>query len=244
MIAQIRAELLKIRSTRTTLGLMLGTIALVVALTLLTGLLQGARPLAEAENQRQLLGLGTVAGLFAAIAGILVVTSEYRFGTIRPTFLVTPSWRRILGAKLAASVISGIVFGIVGMALSYAIGYICLSQRGVPHALGSGDIALLLAGSVLGAGLFAGIGLGLGTLVRNQIASVIALLAWSFVLETLLFALLPAVGRFGPGEGQSALIGSSADHLLSPLPGGLVLLAWMLGLTAAGLLWTSRRDVA
>jgi ABC-2 type transport system permease protein len=244
VIAQIRAELLKIRSTRTTLGLMLGTIALVVALTLLTGLLEGAPRLAETENQRQLLGLGNIAGLFAAIAGILVVTSEYRFGTIRPTFLVTPSWPRILGAKLVASIVSGIVFGVVGMAFSYAIGYLCLAQRGVPHTLSGGDIALLLAGSVISTGLFAGIGVGLGTLVRNQIWSVIALLAWSFVLETLVFALVPSVGRFGPGEGQSALIGSSADHLLSPLLGGFVLLAWMLGLTAAGLAWTSRRDVA
>ena len=39
MIAQIRAELLKIRSTRTTIGLLLGMIALILLFTLLTGLL-------------------------------------------------------------------------------------------------------------------------------------------------------------------------------------------------------------
>ena len=39
MIAQIRAELLKIRSTRTTIGLILGMIALILLFTLLTGLL-------------------------------------------------------------------------------------------------------------------------------------------------------------------------------------------------------------
>jgi hypothetical protein len=39
MIAQIRAELLKIRSTRTTFGLILGMVSLILLFTLLTGLL-------------------------------------------------------------------------------------------------------------------------------------------------------------------------------------------------------------
>ena len=39
MIAQIKAELLKIRSTRTTIGLLLGMVALILLFTLLTGLL-------------------------------------------------------------------------------------------------------------------------------------------------------------------------------------------------------------
>ena len=39
MIAQTKAELLKIRSTRTTIGLLLGMLALILLFTLLTGLL-------------------------------------------------------------------------------------------------------------------------------------------------------------------------------------------------------------
>ena len=39
MIAQVKAELLKVRSTRTTLGLVLGMIALILLFALLTGLL-------------------------------------------------------------------------------------------------------------------------------------------------------------------------------------------------------------
>ena len=39
MIAQINAELLKIRSTRTTIGLVLGMVALIVLFALLGGLL-------------------------------------------------------------------------------------------------------------------------------------------------------------------------------------------------------------
>ncbi len=151
MIAQIRAEILKIRSTRTTIGLVLGMLVLVVAITLLSGLLQHASDLENnTENQRQLLGIGGIAGVFSALAGLLLLTSEYRFGTIRPTFLVAPSWSRILVAKIVASIVVGVVFGIVGMGLSYGIGYICLSQRDIPFALDHGDVAWLLLGTIAG----------------------------------------------------------------------------------------------
>ncbi len=52
MIAQTRAELLKIRSTRTTVGLILGMIALILLFTLLTGLLSHPSGLASKEDQR------------------------------------------------------------------------------------------------------------------------------------------------------------------------------------------------
>ena len=81
MIAQIRAELLKIRSTRTTVGLILGMVALILLFTLLTGLLTHPSGLGSKEDQRQLLSLGSLAGVFSALAGVLLVTSEYRYGT-------------------------------------------------------------------------------------------------------------------------------------------------------------------
>jgi hypothetical protein len=82
VIAQTRAELLKIRSTRTTLGLLLALVGLALLFALLTGLLGKSGDLVGKENQRLLLGNGTLAGVFAALAGIMLVTSEYRFGTI------------------------------------------------------------------------------------------------------------------------------------------------------------------
>jgi hypothetical protein len=76
MTAQIRAELLKIRSTRTALGLILGMIALILLFTLLTGLLTHPSGLASREDQRELLSVDSFAGVFAALAGVLLVTSE------------------------------------------------------------------------------------------------------------------------------------------------------------------------
>jgi ABC-type transport system involved in multi-copper enzyme maturation permease subunit len=242
VIAQIRAEILKIRSTRTTLGLVAGLLVIAIAFTLLSGLLQHERDLQSAEDQRQLLGIGSIAGLFAALAGILVVTSEFRFGTIRPSFLVAPSWSRIIGAKLFASAIVGVVFGAVAVVISYGLGYLCLSTRGIPFALDGSDELLLIFGSIAGVAIWGAIGVAVGTIIRNQVGAIIGILAWGFVVENLLFGLLPGFGRFVPGEAANALQGSTADHLLSPAVGALVLLAWLAVLAAIGLAWTSRRD--
>jgi ABC-2 type transport system permease protein len=243
MIAQTKAELLKIRSTRTMLGLVAGMIALVLLFVLLTGLLSSADLLAGKDTQGNLLGFGGVAGLFAALAGLLVVTSEYRHGTIRPTFLFTPRWSRVLGGKLSASMLTGLAFGLVGELLGFGVGCAILAGRGVPYALNGGQTALLLAGTIAGVVLWGGLGVGLGAIVRNQIAGVIALLAWGFVVENLVFAFAPSVGRFGPEQASSALSGLTTSHLLTPAAGGLVLIAWVVALVAVGAALTVRRDV-
>jgi ABC-2 type transport system permease protein len=245
VINQIRAEIIKIRSTRTTLGLVIGMLVLVIAITLLTGLLESASDLATSrENQLNLLNTGSIAGVFAALAGILIVTSETRFGTIRPTFLATPSWTRILGAKVIGTFIAGVVMGVLGMLFSYVIGYICLSQRGIPRLLDSGDNTWLLVGAIVGSGIWGAIGVGVGTVIRNQIGAVIAFLAFAFVLENILFGLVPSVGRYVPSQAQSAFEGSHADHMLTPAVGGLVLLAWAVVLVVVGYAMTRNRDVA
>ena len=244
MIAQIRAELLKIRSTRTTLGLLLGMVALILLFVLLTGLLTSVVSLSTAENQRQLIGIGSLAGVFAALAGVLLVTSEYRYGTIRPTFLFTPYRGRVLAAKVIAATLAGIAFGVVGEALGWGIGYAILSGRGVTFALSTGDALQLTLGSLAGIALWGAMGAGLGTILRNQVGGVITLLAWGFVVSPLLFGLAPSVGHFMPSYAQDSLIGLTSKHLLTAVAGGSVLAGWAALLAAGGLAVTARRDVA
>src|SRR6202044_306484 len=129
MIAQIKAELLKIRSTRTTIGLILGMIALVLLFTLLTGLLSHSSGLASREDQRELLSVGSLASVFSALAGVLLVTSEYRYGTIRPTILFNPVRSHVLAAKVLAGALAGVVFGVLGEAIGWAIGTAVLDAR-------------------------------------------------------------------------------------------------------------------
>jgi hypothetical protein len=244
VIAQTKAELLKLRSTRTTVGLVLGMLALIVLFGLLAGLLTHADSLTTPENQRGILGVGSLAGVFSALVGVLLVTGEYRFGTIRPTFLFTPRRSQVIGAKLVASVLAGVAFGVVGEGLGFAIGYVCLNARGIPLALHGGAIALVLLGTVEGVALWGAIGVGVAAIVRNQIGTIVGLLAWGFIVENLLFAFVPSVGRLTPGEAENALAGLTTNHLLSAAAGGAVLVAWAALLALAGLALTARRDVS
>jgi ABC-type transport system involved in multi-copper enzyme maturation permease subunit len=243
MIAQIRSELLKIRSTRTTIGLMLGMIVLILLFTLLTGLLTHASGLASKEDQRQLLSVGSSAGVFAALAGVLLVSSEYRFGTIRPTILFNPVRSHVLTAKVIAGVLAGLAFGVIGEAIGWTIGYAILDGRGITTVLSSNDVLLLALGGLASVAVWGAIGAGLGAIIHNQVGAVITLLAWGFVVDSLLFGLAPSVGRFMPTRAADAMIGLKVHHLLSPGAGAVILIAWAAALAAVGIALTARRDI-
>jgi ABC-2 type transport system permease protein len=243
VIAQIRAELLKIRSTRTTLWLIFAMIALILAFTLLTGLLSHPSGLASKQDQRQLLSVDSLAGVFSALAGVLLVTSEYRFGTIRPTILFNPARSHVLAAKVVAGALAGIAFGVLGEAVGSAVGYTILDVRGITVVLGSGEILLLTLGGLAGVVLWGAIGACLGAIIHNQVGGVIALLAWGLVVDNLLFGLAPSVGRLMPTRASGALAGVRADHLVSPDSGAIILIAWAGALGVLGIARTVRQDI-
>jgi ABC-type transport system involved in multi-copper enzyme maturation permease subunit len=74
------------------------------------------------ENQRELIGNGTFAAVFAALIGVMAMTSEFRHGTICATFVFTPARTRVVAAKVVASVLVGIGFGALGSALGLGAG--------------------------------------------------------------------------------------------------------------------------
>lgn len=243
MIAQTRAELLKLRSTRTTLGLVLGMATLIIFISLLTGLLTKTPHLTSHADQRNLFDLGSITGLFSALAGTLLITSEYRYGTIHPTFLFTPRRARVIASKLLAGAGAGFGFALCGTGLAFALGYACLAARNIPVTLTGHDVTLLILGAAVAVTLWGMIGVAVGTLVRNQLGSIIGLLAWIFVAESLLFAFAPSVGRYSPSEAEDALLGVKAAHLLTPLAGAGVLLAWTAALAICAIAIVGRRDV-
>jgi ABC-2 type transport system permease protein len=171
------------------------------------------------------------------------VTSEYRFGTIRPTFLFTPRRSRVIAAKLAAGLLAGISFGVVGEGLGFAIGYATLDGRGIDYALNADQTTLLILGTLAGVALWGALGVGIGTIVRNQVGAIIGVLAWGFVVENLLFAFVPSLGRFAPAHASDALIGLTTKHLLPAAAGGLILIAWTTVLALAGTILAAHRDV-
>jgi ABC-2 type transport system permease protein len=247
--ALLRAELFKQRSTRTALGLFGAMAGLVLFAVLLHGLGVGDERAASASDQLTIvLGPGErIGALFAALLGAMSITSEFRHGTIRPTFLVTP-WRgRVVAAKVSASVLIGAVFGVVAGAAAAAAGTAAFWARGIDVQLGGGDYVLLVAGTAAAASLWAAIGVGVGAVVRNQVPALIGLCAWLLFVEGLLvgdIADIADVGRFAPGAAAAAISGQDPDRLLAPAVGLVLLVIYAAAAAVAGSLVTSRRDVA
>jgi ABC-2 type transport system permease protein len=243
MTDQLLSELRKMRSTRTNLGLLGGMVALILLTVLLGGLLSKPADLAQHDNQHGLLSAGTAAALFAALIGVMAITSEFRHGTIRPTFVFTPRRSRVLAAKVIASLLMGVLFGLAAIALSFGIGYTVLAARDIPLELGTNHIVGLFVGTPLITAAWAAIGVGLGALVRNQVFAVIGLIVWAMVIDNLLVNLVPRIGGYTPGGSSAALVADPADYVLSAPAGALVLVAYVIALVAAGALLVARRDV-
>jgi len=103
---------------------------------------------------------------------------------------------------------------------------------------------LIVGGTVAASALWALLGVGVGALLRHQIGAIVALVAWSSVVEGVLFAFVPSVGRYLPGQAANGLTGAAAKELLSPGPGAAVLAAWAIALAIAAAIRTDRSDVA
>jgi ABC-2 type transport system permease protein len=243
MSAQLRSELLKLRTTRTVALLLAAAAALAVFGACVEGLSRSVIELAREDTQRTMLSGGTSGVFFATLAGLLAVTSEFRYGTIRPTLLFEPRRRVVLGAKVAAAALTGIAFGAVTAALSFATGLAILSARGADLAL-TGPHALALAlGPPVAASLSAVLGVAIGALIRNQAGAIVALAAYAFVVDAALFGAAPAVGRFLPGKAGDAIAGRADASLLAPGIGIAVLLAWTLAFVVAAAVRSERSDV-
>lgn len=246
MIALVRAESLKRRSTGTTLGLFASMTGLIMLAVVLHGLLP-EEDLTNASTQLMVLGRGEfLAALFAGLLGAMSITAEIRHGTIRPTFIVTPLRGRVVAAKVIVSVVIGIGFGLVGGGLALAVGSAVLRARGVDGLLDGGDMATLVLGSAVAAALWAAIGVGVGAVVRNQVPAIVGICAWLLFVEGLLagdLLGLGTVGRFLPGMAAAAISGQEPDSLLPPVAGLALLVAYAAVAAVIGAFAMSHRDV-
>ena len=240
---QLRSELLKLHTTRTPAVLLLAGAALTLLGVLVEGLSTTAAELAQKDQQRMLFAAATSGVLFATFAGLIAVTSEFRYGTIRPTLLFEPRRRVVLAAKLAAVALTGLLFAVVCVALSFGAGLAILAARDVDVAVtGSHTLALTL-GTLATAALSAMLGCTVGALIRNQVGAVVVLAAYSLAVESVLFAAVPSVGRYLPGQAGNALAGLPDDNLLAPGTGASAIVAWTLAFIAAATVRTERSDV-
>ncbi|MCL2464461.1 MAG: ABC transporter permease [Micrococcales bacterium] len=194
---------------------------------------------------------------FPVIVGVLVVTTEYRHKTLTPTLLAEPSRTRMIAAKLVIGAGEGVLFGLATTCAATAAGAAVLALLHQPTALGVGATWGMLGRSVLALAVWAVIGVAIGTVITNQVAAIVVVLAFTQFLEPALrtvFAVTSwgaGVGKFLPGAAGEAIAGGSfysaagiGQILGQWWQGLLVLLAYAAVLVVAGRLTTLRRDVA
>ena len=243
MIALVRSELLKLRTTRTAFSLIVGMVALIVLVSLLNGLVTKEPGLVGRKEQFQLLANGSIASAFAAILGLLSMTTEIRHGTIRPTMLAEPRRSHVLLAKLIATTVFGAALGVIGIALSVAIGKLCLHERGISSSLTGSDLRLVILGAIAVSALWGAFGVALGAVIRNQVGAVVGGLIWVLLVESILFALVPSIGRYLPATAAHGLTQIETQHQLPVTAGVLVFCGYIAAAIVAGTLITARRDL-
>lgn len=205
--------------------------------------------------------LATAVGyVFPLLIGTLLVTNEFRHKTLTPTFLATPRRGVALGGKVVAGVVMGAIFAIVAIVAAVGPGAALLAVFGIDTALDSIDTWAMIGRMAIAFVLWVLLGIGVGTLVRNQVAAVVGVLAFTQFIEPILRTVgafvegLDEATQYLPGAASDALVGVSiftslggenASGLgLEWWAGGLVLLAYATLFLLLGNLFSWRRDVS
>lgn len=180
------------------------------------------------------------------------MTNEYRHGTAVGTFLVTPKRSTVLLAKLIAASFAGLIVQVFSFIFAVTSGFIALNFF-EPHAPVPMELlwkvfrASVISGLVLGI-----VGVGLGALVKNQIAAVTGAVIWTLIVEGLVVAFVESIGKYLPAGAITGLVdvdfgdndfNFSIENYLTPRPATLVLLGYAALFSIIAMRTTLRRDL-
>jgi ABC-type transport system involved in multi-copper enzyme maturation permease subunit len=276
----VGGEIMKIRTTRAW-WIFLGIFTLFSAVALLNNsfshhyqlypqadLADRAQALAQAAQARTPAGVAAIAAsmmtsgqfltvLVAMLLGIHVVTSEISQRTLTATFLVTPRREQVIAAKLAAAAAFGALFWLIATVLDGLVTPVFLASQHISSPLtGPGVVRAVLLG-LLAFELWAAFGLGLGAVLRSQVASVvagIAIYAGGFAVVELIFHALYDLYHQAWLLGAPVIAPAVASRVMTtPAPafphappqwvGAVIMAGYALALAAAGAVQTRRHDV-
>jgi ABC-2 type transport system permease protein len=248
MIRLVRAEFTKLRTTRLIYGVAAAMAAFAV-LTVVVGATaagqQGNPPLSADSLPMLVAGPVTLLAGAALLLGILGMTTEFRHQTVTQTFLVSPDRGRVVAAKLVAYPLAGIAIALTTLAVTATVGVGWLAAKGIMPSLLDARLARIVGVALLGAALCGLVGVGVGALIRNQVAALVGTAVWILIVEGLLMSLVnaPSLGKWLPSAAAAAAITSPGGAHLSRLAGTLLLAGYALALAAAGTRLVVRRDI-
>jgi len=241
----VAAEVRKLTTVRTTWVVSLIGLALIVlgtALVVFEETMTGPFTGSDGEVAAAIGQIGSTSVIVLVVA-VLVMTTEFRHGTIGRTLQLVPSRSRVLAGKLTAGVVYAVAFTLAGLAAVGAIVWLGAATKGVALQLGEetfravwqGVVALVLTGLL---------GVAVGALLRSQVVGLTVSLVWVFVVENLVVAFLPAVGRWLPFTALQAMFvtvevtadGQPVGMGFTPLEPAVALTAFLCYVAAATVL--------
>jgi ABC-2 type transport system permease protein len=243
MKALLEAELLKLRTTRTFFALVGSGLCLSLLILVLNTLLSDHFQ----EHDVRAAFAGDFTGLFILLLGAMGMAGEWRHKTITSTILAAPDRMRLIAAKTISYAVAGIVVSFIVTSSLMLVGTIILSARG-ETTLDVATLVDIIWRNLVVAAYLGAIGVAIGAIVRSQVAAIVGLLLYPFVVELTLFGLAPEVAKFSPFNGAPGGIvdvsfDDSGDDFLDPGIAALVMFGWVTVLFALGAALLKRRDL-
>lgn len=264
MIPALKSEFKKLTSVRSTYGwCIVALVFLIIGAFYADGFKDSANILAGPDKGTLFIAgtlahLPNVIALFGGLIAILLITHEYRYNTIIYTLTASNSRTKVVFSKILTVIGFTFVYSILFTAIS--VGFIYAGAAAAHHVIPHQDINYLaffgktlffVEGYALAALLF-------GTIIRNQVGAIAALLILPGTLESLLALVLKKNSVYLPFTALSqvtqppTLKGAVPAHpahdlvtgYLSPVKGAVVFSCYLVGVWIIGWYLFLKRDAA
>ena len=215
MMAELKAEYLKLRTVRSSYVIILVVLALIA---LICGYGYGykgdATQLTDPHMLRDiLLGLMPTVGQFAAIVAVLQLTHEYRYNTILHTLTSTNNRVKVLAAKWFITIGYVVALSLLAMVVGVGATLLGAAIQGAEVSPQSLDALNLLGRSLLFGIGYASLGLLIAVFIRNQAASIVTVLMWPLLAESLAFLLLKENVKYLPFSALNEMLNLGPEGL-------------------------------
>ena len=241
----LNVERIKLFSTKSPYWCVLTILAIGILVATLFGINASDRDITVSATQ-----LWSNFGLMVAmVMSALAVTTEYRFGTIRNSFLAVPKSAKVLVSKTVLLALMSALLGVITSLIAYLI---VLFVSGNPNGqldINSAADWRILVGNALTFALASVISVAIGTLIRQSAGAIAILLLWPLIVENLfnlfgdfgqklaLWLPFAAGSRFTQSDqmefgGENVINGSAPNWLEGILVfGATAVVLWIIALT-------------
>jgi hypothetical protein len=230
--ALISAELLRLRTVRSTVPSVLGALLFITATTI------GNTASRPSDFKLALGGAPLLVAILIAGGVATIIGYDYKRGAVGLTYLAEPRRERVFAARVLTYAGLGAGFAAVAISLASLGAGVWAARHGSHIGLAASDVTRFVAQAAAAGAAAGALGVLAGTAVRNPTAAS-QVLVLDFVIEELLPS--DGIARFGPFSLVQATFGT-APHL-DALPALALLFGALVLGSLAVIRWAVPRDL-